>query len=269
MEKDIGVGLSVSAVSWSPTDNKLAIGTTSGFLCIIDSETQQQEVYTQIHLYRIISVCWSPDGTQVVCIFSDRTLCIWDNKGSVLTDDIRGVRDLDLLKSFTLSWRPGELIFCDSEGVALVLDPKTCEKICTRFQPPLSILSPNGKEFASRKADRLSVWNSKTRQQSHTFSPCTGCSIAWSPKGKRLASTSNMGISVWEPGTDNVTHIHGFARAFWDIAWSPDGNRMASVSINNSVIIFSRYGGDCLDVVSCQFHETVLSQCRERDSRLR
>lgn len=152
------------------------------------------------HLGAIHNVAWSPDGTRLASVSSDRTIVIWD---------VAEERPLLRLVGHQL-----EVL-----GVTW---------------------SPNGKHLASASWDHtVRVWDVTTAKETVVFKGHTEevFAVAWSPDGSQIASGGrDRKICVWDVGDGTIRQVlDGHESTVTSLDWHPNGQRMVSGARDNSV----------------------------------
>ncbi|MFX0150335.1 MAG: WD40 repeat domain-containing protein [Candidatus Hodarchaeota archaeon] len=209
-------GEDISVLSWSPDSSKLAIGTITGTVFIMDTNNGTI-LRTLTHGDPIINLAWSPDSSKLVSCDINDSFTIWHTiSGTVL---LRVKYPYPIWGVFIRN-----LWSFDSNKIAIVT-----------------------------YANTLDIWdiNSRTITTSLQFSDETIRFMAWSPVEDNLAVVSVTGkVSIWDintqtklqefihltnltkkPETGNYSLLDG------TLAWSPDGSRLAQSYLFNPEIV--------------------------------
>jgi WD40 repeat protein len=144
---------------------------------------------------KIVSMAWSPDGTQLV---------LGGNNGRIRIIDVASGEELRVLGD------PGAVV----KSVAW---------------------SPNGTRLASGGADHfVRVWDAAAEEELHLLAGHSGdvLSVAWSPDSQKLASAGGFRdntVRVWDaiPG-EQLQLLTGHTDIVRLVKWSPDGTHVAS-----------------------------------------
>lgn len=145
------------------------------------------------HKGDVRSVCFSPDGKQVVSGGCDQTLKIWD----AVTGKIM----------LTLGGHAGEI--------------------------ETAAWSPDGKRIASGSWDKaVKIWDANTGRIVRTLTGHTGrvWAVAWSPDGKQLVSKSeDSTLKAWDVAAgQEIFSVDQLTARNSGLAYSPDGKRIFS-----------------------------------------
>jgi serine/threonine protein kinase len=184
------------------------------------------------HTDHVVSVTWSPDGTQLASGgLNDHTVRVWDAPSGqqlqALEGHTRGV--------WSVAWSPDGAMLASgsSDGTVILWDAATGERLHTLEGHSGSVRgvawSPDGTQLASGGLDdrTVRVWDAATGERLRTLEGDSGrvLSVVWSPDGTRLASGGD-GILVWDAAGGELLDTLG--ESFMEsVAWSPDGTQLA------------------------------------------
>ena len=107
-----------SAVSWSPSGDRLAAGIGPVWLIVWDTNSGREVLSFKAHVTNVNSVSWSPDGQRLATGSDDRSVKIWD---------------------------------ASSGRMLLTLQGHELRVKCVRW-------SPDGRQLASGSRDGIRVW---------------------------------------------------------------------------------------------------------------
>ena len=160
--------------------------------------SQVRKMYPRIamtllkHTDSVLSVAWSPDGSQLASAAADKNIILWD---------------------LTLG-KPRTTLKGHTEGVLSVA------------------WSPDGTQLASGSSDHtIILWDLTRGQPRATLKGHTGGvnSVAWHPDGTQLASAGSDTIILWDLASGRPrTTLRGHEAIVASLAWSPDGAQLAS-----------------------------------------
>ncbi|MCC3406443.1 MAG: pentapeptide repeat-containing protein [Microcoleus sp. PH2017_10_PVI_O_A] len=229
----------VSSVAFSPNDNTLATGDSSGMVRFWDTSSGREVLTLKGSTSWVYSVAFSPDGKMLASGSYDKTVRIWDlQKDKCLI--FQGYTDW--VRSVTFSPDGKTLATGSSEIKLWNIDTGECVKI---FQGHKSwvysvAFSPDGSILASGSYDStVKLWDVSTGKclitlQEHRSSVLA---VTFSPDGKILASGSyDSSVKLWDIKTGEcLKTLQGHTNAVWSVAFSPDGNVLASCG-NDTII---------------------------------
>ena len=178
------------------------------------------------HTGEVRSVCYSPDGLNIISGSEDQTIYMWDaHEGNQLMKLEGGHKDAIN---------------------------------CVNY-------SPSGKSIVSGGADKLIViWDAATGHQKMRLDSCSyaiNC-VAYSPDGLSVLAGSNNKV-IWDlsmPSSlsrEKVITKQGHTNFVTCVAFSPDGELMISGGADSSIVLWNRDGmficrqDDHVGVVSC------------------
>ena len=206
------------------THDKVAIAENSGILELWNSETgkkvstltgpaERLQADSIIGPYsnRVISLAFSPDGTNLATGRLDRSVRLWDTSGN--SEPI-------LLQKQSLS---GDLLRTHQELVG---------------GPDVLLFSPDGKILACGAGQHVKLWDTTTGELITTFTAHIGFIeyLAFSTDGSTLASASNDGtIKYWNINTGKPIQSHITRHIPWVIS--------TSFINNSSTLACVDYGG--------------------------
>jgi WD40 repeat protein/serine/threonine protein kinase len=113
-----GLNNAITAVVFAPNDNTFALGTETGLLQVLDTETGQLRAQFTGHTDTITSIEYSADGTRLLTASADRSIILWDV--ATQTQIRRFIGHINVIWSATFS--PAETnVLSGSEDTSMIL----------------------------------------------------------------------------------------------------------------------------------------------------
>ncbi|MEM9004376.1 MAG: NB-ARC domain-containing protein [Cyanobacteria bacterium P01_F01_bin.86] len=214
------------SLTFSPNDQLLAAGDTSGQICLWQVADGQSYSFWQGHEDWVWSLAFSSDGRLLASGSHDRTIKLWDYHTGHL---------LNVLQGHTASVRS---VAFNSDDTVLV---------------------------SSSDDGTLRLWQLETGQQQTQLAIHTGPirSVAFSPDGQTLASGNDDGtVKLWNllDGKCLGTLTHQATPRIWSVAWSPDGQMLASAGSDTTIHLWQMTSMQLYRTLEGHTH-TVTSVC--------
>ncbi|MCK4265537.1 WD40 repeat domain-containing protein [Candidatus Babeliales bacterium] len=205
-EYDVGgqpQAVSFSTMAFSPDGRRIAIGTSDGYINLINLKTKEQEHQFRASRNAVISIAWSPDGQNLAGGFFNGIVNIWNATTRA--------------KEKTLSVdRPVTSMAWSSDGKCLAIG------------------NINGE---------VTAWNIRTtrRKDLPAINKSRVNSVAWSPDNRIIFSGSDDGIiSLWNIETRNTYVLRNPSNKITSLALSPDGKTIATAEDNNTIKLWMK-----------------------------
>lgn len=200
----------IFAVAWDRDDRRVACGSPTGNVRIIDAKTSKTLSIFPAHIGSIWAIDWSPVDDAVVTAGDDGAVRLFDSQGNL-------IRELG-----------------SHSGTAR----------CVAFSRDGSWIASGGFDAQVRlwraSGEAGPVLNGHSSQID---------GIAWHPSGKKIASASLDGtIRIWDlSGTWQTSGIagqllNGHLGGVLGISWSFDGQTLASAGVDGSVVLWNADG---------------------------
>lgn len=228
----------VAAVSFSPDGRILASGGWDNAIKLWDVNTGRELLTLTGHAGAVTCIAFSANGKILASGSMDKTVKLWDvatAKESRMLSGHTGV-----VQTVSFSRDEKTLLSITQNGTAKrwdVISGKELETIAEYKNPTL--LSPDGKSFATTSDNTIELWDLESRKRLQTFNGHAELvsSVVFSADGKTLASSSrDKTVKLWniQSGKELRTfrgHMH-FVMA---VAFSPDGKILASGGFDRTV----------------------------------
>jgi WD40 repeat protein len=200
------------------------------------------------HISSVNSVAFSPDGKHVVSGSSEKTICVWDATGHVISGPLEG--HTHWVSSVAFSPDGKHIVSDFGDRTICVWDAVTGKVVSGPLQGHTGwvnsvAFSPDGKHIVSGSTDRtIYVWDAVTGEvvsgplKGHTS---TVSSVAFSPDGKHIVSGSgDRTICVWDAVTGEVVSgpLKGHTDWVNSVAFSPDGKHIVSGSSDKTICVW-------------------------------
>ncbi len=245
-------GFTVGAIAYNPDASLIAVGCPDGRIQLYDPAAD--EVIAAFgdretgHTSGIISLDWSPDGTQIVTGAFDNAVIVWDVEGQ-----------MPLGRFDTFSERGyGDVLFTP-DGSALVvggfddfiyiLDPGS-GAVLSQWNPELGDQSdldwnPNDpNQFVAASMDVV-IWDYTTGEPVLVMEDADGFdfpySAAFSPDGSIIVGGGSQGdVAIWDAATGAVLVAYEMPHtdSVSEVVFNPDGTTFATISYDGTIVIW-------------------------------
>jgi class 3 adenylate cyclase/GTPase SAR1 family protein len=187
---------------------------------------------------------WAPDGNTLACAAADFSIALWDLRGGLWRQTLRGHRD----QVYGVAWSPDGRSLASvagdntlslwevDTGIRRLVLPITQGPIYRLLWLPdrhsLALVSANG---------TIAVWDLESKKRLRTLLPREQADhvsdLALAPDGRSLACGSRDGAVRLLDVTTGAPQrkLRGHAGAVAGLAWSPDGQQLASGAWDNTV----------------------------------
>ncbi|EJC99734.1 WD40 repeat-like protein [Fomitiporia mediterranea MF3/22] len=204
------------------------------------------------HTELVLSVAFSPDGSQIVSGSVDKSVRLWDaNTGEVISSPFEGHGHFVNSVAFSPD---GKRIVSGSRDESVIIwdvnDGEMVFRLCKGHADRVTsvVFSPDGTRIVSGSSDRtIIVWNAENRDiisRSEQLHKSAIWTVAFSPDGTFIASASvENDVIIWI--AESWKRVSGPFKAskdsteqyFAPLAFSPDGRRVASRDSDDNIII--------------------------------
>ena len=220
---------------------------------------KERSVYVyQAHKAEVVSLIWSPDGTQLASADLKNNVHIWNALDGSNTHIHRGFSHMIL----NMAWSPDGLCIASADEVQAVQfwDVMTRQKLF-RYQHrtgPLDEVgiglyypmawSRDGFYMISASDNQpLEKWDTTTGNRLFDYQHHTDTikAIAWSPDQRLIASGgSDTTVHVWDADTGQTQYIYSRHRGYIHaLSWSPNSQRVASAGTDGIVYVWNALDG--------------------------
>jgi WD40 repeat protein/class 3 adenylate cyclase len=194
---------------------------------------------------RVHAFAWAPDGDTLACAASDHTIALWDLRGGLWRQTLRGHRD----RINSLAWAPDGRVLASAAGDNTLslwdVDTGIRRLVLPVTQGPVYRLLwlPDGHTVALVTANgTVALWDVESKKRQRILllreHPDHVSDLALAPDGRTLATGSRDGtIRILDVGSDTPQQrkLRGHTGAVTSLAWSPDGQTLASGAWDNTV----------------------------------
>jgi eukaryotic-like serine/threonine-protein kinase len=232
---------------WSPDSSKLAIYQNNGEVVFLDTKDFKGKAAFKLD-YGPNSLLWTPDGKKLTV-----------GGAKVTTWDLSTMKQTDSFAGGLVEWfKPSEsVVIGRTDGLLEIrtIAGLPVAKSADRARPRsvTAMLSPDGKQLATRAGTDLLFWNAEDGQhlQTHAQVVVDNSAIAWSPTGDRLASWSDKNLFLIDRETaKQKINCTGHNAAITAVSWSKDGQRLVSTGGDDkSCRIWSSSDGKNIEVI--------------------
>jgi WD40 repeat protein len=207
----------------------------------------------------ILSVAFSPDGTQLLSGGGDRMLKLWDAANGQLTKTLAG--HTGWVRSVAFS-PDGTRLASGAEDMTLRLwDTASGQPVRAFTGHSRSVdsvaFSPDATQVLSGSPDHtLKLWDAASSKLVRTFEGHTGwvTSVSFSPDGTRLLSGGQIGLAgdltfkLWDATTGRVIHAMAGNKlgVYGGAAFSRDGRRLLSGAGDGEVKLWDASSGQLI-----------------------
>jgi len=202
------------------------------------------------HFGPVMSVAFSPDGTQVVSGSYDQTVRLWDAATGALQQTLEG--HSGPVMSVAFSPDGTQVVSGSDDQTARLWDAATGalqQTLEGHFRPVMSVaFSPDGTQVVSGSYDQtVRLWDAATGALQQTleghFRPVM--SVAFSPDGTQVVSGSDdQTARLWDAATGALQQtLEGHFRPVMSVAFSPDSTQVVSGSSDQTVRLWDAATG--------------------------
>ena len=217
------------------------------------------------HSNPVVSVAFSPDGSQIITGSYDSTAILWDTKRRVKLRTFKG--HSDRIDSVAFSPDGKQILTGSGDATAILWEKATGTKLRT-FQGHTSsvnsvVFSPDGNQILTGSSDdnMAILWEKSTGTKIRAFQPNTiGIySVAFSPGGNQILTGSSDGAAIlWEKSTGTkIRTFQGHSSGVTSVAFSPDGKQILTGSSDATAILWEKSTGTKLRTF--QDHKEIIT----------
>lgn len=226
----------VTTMSWSPEENKIAVGDENGFIVIWDLSNGTNRQLYHIPHKQVWAVEWQPSGNNIASLDADNNLTVFDAESGNITFTSK----IDRRANGNLRWNTTSELIANSgldANVSLqIWNPKTSSLINTipNFAE-VTDWSPDGHVLASSDSAKLMIWEVTDPTINQSFVD-GGHPIIWRPDMQEIAVTSDHQIHIWDVSSGRLTRVLYNEAKIQRAIWHPQGDLLAVSDVDNSII---------------------------------
>jgi WD40 repeat protein len=238
-------GDAIGALAWSPTGDRLAFGSLSGELFVVEVATQKTTLsIPEAHFMGTQALAWSPDGSKIASGGCDGKVKVWDLtsgvvfgeylfKGSWVNQLLWGEFEKGTQKKGFIIAVAGKKMACLQEDGSLVHlypdHPFGIEDLTWR---------PKSAQFSASSHGGVSVWSVMKPKLERTYEWKNPALFhRWSPDGQWIAAGGQDGsVHMWIAKSGVDFHMGGYMRKVERLAWHPAGRYLATPNGGNIAI---------------------------------
>ena len=224
-----------TSLNFSPNGMRLAIGSTSNILAVLDTRTGAE--LFKIEGEASIHANWSPDGTKLVTSGDCEEVSVWDASTGSLIATLQPAHCSDVTPgTVNAVWSfDGKRIYIDKGNGRVEAWDAAIPRLIPDFQPDPLIdaftfdlyPSPTEPLIAVNNGQSVAILNGDTGKIVQVLSDpsigmLSGESI-WSPDGKHLITNSSLGPLNWDLKTGKALRLLEDYDFISDLTWSADG----------------------------------------------
>lgn len=197
---------------------------------------------------RVLSVAWSPDGTELASANLNGAIQVWNVSGMQLQLLIE-LQGSGSSRSHAVAWSP------DGTKIAASINRTIRIWETTQWQPLVTIEEqydditsiawrPDSTQIATvsfgGRPFNFRIWDTSTGLGIRTMdSPGYMYSVDWNPDGTRIATSGGAALEIWDPNSEQyLEHLMDQLDEIPSIVWSSDGTRLAAASWDGAVHIW-------------------------------
>jgi WD40 repeat protein/serine/threonine protein kinase len=202
------------------------------------------------HTSWVLSVVFSPDGSQLASASHDGTLRLWDVASGRTLREFRG--HAKEISSVAFSPDGTHLASASTDQTIKIWDVADGQARHTirghTDKVEAVAFSPDGRWLASTSWDqKVKIWDAQTARELHVLQGHDDKvrGLAISPDGRWLASgSSDQTVRIWDAVRGREVHcLRGHSEDVEGVAFSPDGRWLASTSWDRTVKIWDTATG--------------------------
>ena len=198
---------------------------------------------------------FSPDGSRIVAVLSDRTARVWDAATGKELAALRG--HVSIVSDASFSPDGLHIVSASFDRTARVWNAETGEEIATLRGHGSTILvasfSPDGSRIVTASADSTArVWDTLTSERVDVLAPEYGASFpSFSPDGARIVTAAlDKTARVWDAATrEEIAIFRGHCSQVFATSFSPDGSRIITVSEDGGARVWNAVTGEQVAVI--------------------
>jgi WD40 repeat protein/tetratricopeptide (TPR) repeat protein len=238
---------SVQALAWQPDGSKLAVACRDSTIRLFDEHAQPAETLC-MSSHTPTRLAWDASGERLAASVDNSQIHIWklnDESPKQLTPHRSAV--------FAIAWGPnGQFASAAQSDELRIWTPELDKyRAIANLERRVVALAWNqaGVLAAADGSATVRLWNTADSDREQDIDVKGSCNaIAWRPDGTHLAAAANNNILILTPDGAIQSTWKGQRGSIRSLAWSADFAKLISASLEGTIRIWGKSGGELLTI---------------------